>query len=188
MNDMHQVGEDLSFVREALRRSDERVSPPSVYVLWALIVFAGMPLFDISPRTGGMFWCFAGPIGGALSGWLGWRWSRRVGQESREQGRRHGLHWTAMMFTILATVPLVPAGLVASPSLGRIILLIVAFGYFTAGIYLDRPMLWLGLVAFACYAAMFFVTSYPWTLTGAVLSGSLLITAWIGGRRAAPAA
>ncbi|MCU0253783.1 MAG: hypothetical protein MUE47_04505 [Acidobacteria bacterium] len=188
MNDLNRVTEDLSHVREALRRSEDRVGPPSVYLLWAAISFVGMSLFDHDPHVAGMFWAFAGPLGGILSGWLGWRWSRRLGQESSEEGRRHTLHWTAMMVAILATVPLATTGAIPHPVLGRVILLIIALSYFMAGIYLDRNELWLGLIVLGCYFGMFFVRQYAWTMTGAVLGLSLLYLAWREGRRGARAA
>ncbi|NJN64611.1 MAG: hypothetical protein HC882_06835 [Acidobacteria bacterium] len=183
MNDFKKASEDLSFVREAITRAHERTSPPSIYVLWGLITLAGMPLFDVDPRWGGMFFAFAGPIGGILSGVLGARFAKRIGQESREQASQHAMHWTAMMVAILGVVGLDASGAIEGPVAGRLILLIIAFAYFTAGLYLDRVELWLGLLTFACFVGMFFVHSYEWTITGIVIGAGLFLAAAFGGRR-----
>lgn len=185
MSDVKKASDDLSFVREALVRADERTSPPFVYVLWGLISLAGMPLFDFDPRMGGMFFAIAGPIGGILSGVIGARFARRLGQESRQQAFQHAMHWTAMMFAILGVVALDATNAIEGAVAGRLILLIIAFAYFTAGLYLDRIEVWLGLITFACFVGMFFVHSYEWTITGIAIGTSLFLAAAFGGRRGA---
>lgn len=60
--------------------------------------------------------------------------------------------------------------------------MIVALGYYTAGIYLDRKLLFVGVLMALCYGATLFMRDWPWTFTfaGGVIAVSLLITAWVG--------
>lgn len=170
------VEDDIRYVRSVLDRAEQLGSPAGIYYLWAVLGFVGMSLVDFKPEVVGPYWAFAGPLGGAASFYLGWRGSRQLGQTSCREGAFHALHWIGMMTAIFLTIPLALTGLVSPEALPTLILLILAFGYYTAGIYLDRRLLAIGLLVGGCYLATIFVKSWPWiwTFTGAVLALGLV--------------
>jgi hypothetical protein len=61
-------------------------------------------------------------------------------------------------------------------------LLILALGYFQAGVHLDRPCLWIGLLIGAGYLFVLFVSAYAWTVVGLVMAMALTIAGLRGGR------
>ena len=180
------VEEDLRYVRSVLDEAGKPGSPAGIYYLWAVLSFVGMSLIDFKSEAAGPFWALAGPLGGVASGYLGWRAGRRRGQSTRREGTLHTLHWIGMMFAILFLVLLQATGGLSYAVLPKVILLIVAFSYYTAGIYLDRRLFTIGIVMAGCYLATVFVTGWPWiwTFTGSVLalglstSGLLAQGAW----------
>ncbi|MCP3981722.1 MAG: hypothetical protein GY716_20670 [bacterium] len=186
MAKLEQIGSDLSYVRSALDRAekDGSGSPPAILYLWAAIGLVGFTLFDFMPREAGIFWSIAGPAGGAISFALGWRWGRRLGQGSLRDARNHALHWGTLLVAIGLAVPLHVTGSIDAPVLGRIILLILAVSYFTAGIYLVPSFLWTGLVLGAGYVSLFFYDAYTWTVLGVLFAASLVWAA--RGARIAP--
>ncbi len=174
--------EDLRYVRSVLDRSEGGGTPASIYFLWAAICLVGYALIDLAPERAMVFWAVAGPAGGAASFFLGWWGSRRLGQESRREGLSHILHWTGMMAAIFLVVPLAVLGTIPPRALPSLVLLIVALGYWTAGIYLDRRLLYIGAIMAACYLAtvLFARRSGIWTAAGAALALSLVAAGWVG--------
>ena len=170
------VEEDLRYVRSVLDHADKAGSPAVIYYLWAVLSFVGMSLIDFKPEATGPFWALAGPLGGVASGYLGWKAGRRLGQSTRREGVLHTLHWTGMMFAIALLIPLQAAGGLSTAVLPKVILLIVAISYYTAGIYLDRRLFFIGMLTAGCYLATVFVRGWPWiwTFTGSILGLSLL--------------
>ena len=179
------VESDLSYVRSVVDRSERGPSPAPIYLLWAAIVLVGFPLADFAPAYVGVYWTIMGPLGGVISGVLGWRHSVRLGQVSREIGRRHALHWGGMLAAIFSVVVLGITNTVAWEVVHRIILLVIALAYFLAGVHLDRPLLWVGMLVAVAYFVMFFVTTYAWTIVGVVVSAALVVAAFAGGRERA---
>ena len=92
------------------------------------------------------------------------------------------LHWIAMGAVIFMTIPLLWFGVVSSDALIKVILLIMAFGMFTAGIYLVRPYMWVGIALAACYLAVMTVSALPWMVVGALSGGAMLLAAFLGDR------
>ena len=177
MTRMEKVRSDLSYVRSIVDRRDTTCSPPAIYFLWAAICLVGFALYDHARHAVPFYWSIAGPAGGVLSFFLGWQWSRKRGQSSARIGRYHALHWTGMMAAVFLLVPLGVTGLMESEGLARAILIILALGYYTAGIYLVRSFLWIGLVMTAGYVALFFFDSFTWTAVGVLVAVSLV---WAG--------
>ncbi len=177
MSRMEKVESDLSYVLSIVDRTDGKGSPPAIYFLWAVISAIGFGLYDLRPDAVPLFWTIAGPVGGVVSFILGWQWSRRQGQTSARIGRYHALHWCAMMAAIFMLVPLRVTGLMDGEGLMRAILVVLALGYFIAGIYLVRGFLWIGVVMMAGHVALFFFDSFTWTAIGVLIAVSL---AWAG--------
>lgn len=183
------VEEDLRYVRSVLDEAGKAGSPAGIYYLWAVLSFVGMSLIDLKPEATGPFWAVAGPLGGVASGYLGWKAGKKLGQNSRREGILHTLHWTGMMAAILLVIPLQATGVVSYGAVPSLILLIIATSYYTAGIYLDRRLLFIGILMAGCYLVTVFVKGWPWiwTFTGSVLALSLFASGLLAqgvGRRA----
>lgn len=182
MSNTNRVEDDLRYVRSVLDQAEKGKWPAGIYYLWAVVSFAGMSVIDFRPDLAGPYWAVAGPLGGVASGYLGWRAGRSLGQDSRREGTLNSLHWMGMMVAILLLVPLPAMGAISERVLPSLILLIVALGYYTAGIYLERALLFVGMIMAGCYVATILVENWPWiwTFTGTVLAASLIVSAQIG--------
>jgi uncharacterized membrane protein len=157
-----QVETDLGYVKDLVRRSDREPTPASIYLLWAAIVLVGFALVDLaSGRAVGFFWMIAGPLGGIVSGLLGRRAGLRSGQIQREVGIRHALHWGGMLVLTALAVLLAVTEHIPRDETGRVILLIVAFGWWSA-LFFER---------------------YVWTALGLLIAVALVIVALHRGRR-----
>lgn len=180
---MSQAEQDLAYVQNIVREAEDNVSAPrSIYFIWAAIYLVGFSLYDYAPQFAGPFWTIAGPAGGIISFWLGRRWALQSGLASRRAGMRHLLHWLGMLVAIFLTVPLLATGAISGDTLGKVILLLAAFGLFTAGIYLVRPYLWIGIALALCYLGLLTVSTLPWTAVGVISGGAMLIAGLFSNR------
>jgi hypothetical protein len=168
-----QVHSDLRYVREALESSRSRPTPPSIYLLWALISALGFPLIDLAPGAVGLFWLIAAPSGLVLSLALGRRQGRRLGQVERGEATRHGLHWIGLLLAIGLATPLSLTGRVDGSTFAQLILLLVALAYFLAGVHLDRLLLWVSALLAASFLALFVLAAWGWTVVGLTIATSL---------------
>jgi hypothetical protein len=178
MTDERQAHDDLSYVRSVLRRAEYTAEgPASIFFLWAVISFFGFAIIDVFPERTGPYWAIAGPLGGVLSGILGRRAGRRAGQPSRREGIVQAMHWIGLMFGILLMVPLVMTHVISTDDFPRLVLLVIAFSYYTAGVHVDRRMVPLSIVLVGCYLLSVFARELPhlWTVTGAIVAASLAI-------------
>lgn len=182
MTKQEELRADLSYVKAAVHQSERKQSARSIYLLWAAVILVGFPLSDFAPRIVGWYWTIAGPLGTLASMWLGWREGVKRGQPDRARGGRHALHWIGMMLCIFMIIPLAATGVIAWENLSKIILLVLALSYFLAGVHLDRPLIWAGLLMAAGYGVLFLVETYVWTILGILLSASLVLSAVLSGR------
>ena len=178
MTSADQIKQDLDYVASAVRRQDDCTGVPAIYFLWAGIVLVGFALPDFAPRLAYAFWLVAGIGGGLLSWRLGERDARRTGINDRVMGRRHGLHWlVAGGAFVVAALPMLTGAAAAGIAVANF-LLVAGLAYALAGVHLQRPLLWSGLVMLAAYAVLVvFSPPYAWTLTGAAVAVAL---AWAG--------
>ena len=146
MDQLEHLAGDLRFVRGALDTSTRGAAPSMLYFLWAAIILIGFTLVDFQSGWVPRYWAVAGPAGFFASAYLGWRHARRLGQASASDGRRHVLHWGAVLSAVALAVLLHARSGVPSEQLHAVILLVLALGYVTAGLHLDRPLLWVGLL------------------------------------------
>lgn len=179
------VEEDLGYVREVVGRSERDDTPRAIWYLWAVIGGIGFALIDVRPQAVPIFWAVAAPAGFVLSAWLGWRHGRALGQESRREGHAHLLHWAGMGGAIALLVFFAARGHLAGEEIAQAILLVVALGYFLAGVHLARHLLWVGFVLAGSFLAVEFVEGYVWTMVGTVMALALVATAHVQGRGAA---
>ena len=187
MDQLQQLKGDLSFVRAAVDRAEYGRTPSAIYFLWAAICLCGFALIDFAPEWVGTYWRIAGPAGFLVSAALGWHYGRRDGWSSRATGVRHLLHWGGMLAAIFLAGLLPMTGALAWEELSTAILLILALGYFLAGVHLDRAMLWIGLVMAGGYVAVMLVSAYAWTLVGVALAVALAVAGVRGGYPNEPA-
>jgi hypothetical protein len=188
MDKSDDLKQDISYVRNLVSKSDRDKSPAAIYLMWAAICLVGFPLVDFASRYVGLYWMIMGPLGTVMSGILGWRHSAKIGQSNRNLGIRHGQHWIATLVAIFLTVPLGVRGVVEWSAVHLIMLLILALSYFLAGVYLDRPILWVGLLMAASYVALFFISSYEWTIIGVVVALGLAVAGLSKGKQSVEAA
>lgn len=168
---------DIRYVRALVARSGSGSFPRSVYILWAVITLLGFSIIDFAPEQTGLFWMVAGPGGGILSGILGHRAGVRVGQMDREIGIRHALHWGGMLVVITLAVVLAITGFIQRTVLSQVILLLVALGWWTAGVHFDRNFLWFSAVMILGFVGTLFISSHIWTAIGVLLAVNLVIAA-----------
>ena len=170
--------EDLQYVASAVRSQDRPNGIPLLYFMWAAIVLVGFSLPDFAPRSAGAYWFFAGIGGGLLSWWMGARDGRRHGVNNTELGKRYGYHWLiAGVGFLFAGLPMM-LGRAPMDSAAGTYLLVGGLVYALAGVHLDRPILWSGLLMLAAYVVLtIFQLPYTWTTTGVVIALSLL---WAG--------
>ena len=191
MKDERKVRDDLSYVRSALQRADATAGDPaSIYFVWAAITFYGFAIIDFAPKSTGLYWLVAAPLGGVLSAFLGYRSSRTSGQFSKREGWALAMHWGGLLVAVLLIVPLATTEVIAPADFPRLVLLIVALSYFTAGVHLDRRLIPVSLALAACYLLTVFVRELPylWTVTAAVVAASLAVAGLLAAARARQAA
>lgn len=190
MNDREEAGmdetsrarDDLAYVRGVVSRSETYGAPRGIWYLWAAIAAVGFSLVDLAPGRVAVFWTVAAPAGFLASLWLGWRHGRRSGQLSVREGKEHALHWGATLVAVSLLVPLGATGALPGEALGQAILLVIALGYFLAGVHLYRPLLWIGLLMAAGYGLLFLLDRWAWTGIGLLVGLGLVVTARAGER------
>lgn len=181
MADNTQMKEDLAYVRAVTERSSG-AHVPAIYVLWAVIGLFGFALFDFVTHTSwvGIYWLFAGPIGMALSIWLGVKADRAAGATSRDTGIRASLHWLSFMVAGWLGLALVFADHLTWRGFGSLWVLLLALTYFQFGLHLERRLLPIGVLIAAGYLVTVWVPNYGWTATGVVLAIALVTAAFLG--------
>ncbi|TWI14380.1 hypothetical protein [Aerolutibacter ruishenii] len=170
--------QDLDYLSRTVRHRERPVGTPAIYFLWALIVLVGFALPDLAPRVAGAYWCVVGIGGGLLSWWLGARDARVTGVSDPELGKRYGYHWLiGGIGFLLAALP-VALGRAPIESAVGTFMLVAGLSYAFAGLHLNRPILWSGLLMLAAYGVMVVAQPpYAWTFTGIAIAASLL---WAG--------
>ena len=178
MSPIDSLHQDLHYVANAVRRRDRSPGVPAIYFLWAGLTLVGFSLPDFAPEVSGIFWLVACLGGGSLSWYLGYRDSRQHGVRDAELGLRHGLHWLVGGAAFIGVALPMMLGRVDAMASVETYMLVAAVLYALAGVHLERPMLWSGVVMFVAYAVMVIVhPPYAWTLAAIATSLSL---AWAG--------
>lgn len=182
MDQLERLQGDLRFVRGALDDSTQRPSPSALYFLWAAIVLIGFSLVDFRHDAVPAYWSVAAPMGFVVSAYLGWRHANRIGQTSSSVGTRHMLHWGSVLAAVALAVALGVSRAMPSASIGTEILLLLAVGYFTAGLHLDRVFLRIGLLLGVASVVVTLVPVYAWTMVGITVAVSLVVAGIRAGR------
>ncbi|WP_066960139.1 hypothetical protein [Microbulbifer sp. Q7] len=184
MTDVHKLQSDLDYIRGTIREDATTGGIPALYFLWAALIAVGFSLPDFAPRLAGFYWLFAGIGGGLFSWWLGARQSRRDGFNNSQLGRRYGLHWCLVGAAFLLCFLPLMLGRVSPEMGGANFLLVTGIAYGLAGVHLERPLLWCGLLMLVAYGVLVvLMPPYMWTITGITVGVALC---WAGfSRRAA---
>ena len=177
------VRDDLGYVRDVVSRSERSAFPSTIAYLWAAIGLVGFSLIDFAPERVGFYWMIAAPVGFVLSAWLGWRQARVAGQESARDGRRHMLHWGALLGAIFLLAPLMMKGALSGETIAQVILLMVALGYFLAGVHLVPALRWAALAMAVGYVVTVTIDAFAWTALGVLFAVGLVISARVAGDR-----
>lgn len=178
MSPSDSIKQDLQYVANAVRHRDRSPGVPAIYYLWAVLVLVGFSLPDFAPQYAAKFWLVANIGGGLLSWYLGHRDSMKSGIRDAGLGRRHGLHWLAGGVAFLGVALPALVGRADMAHVAYNFMLIAALVYTLAGVHLERPLLWSGVVMFIAYAVLVISNSpYAWTYAGIATAISL---AWAG--------
>jgi hypothetical protein len=184
MAEIGKLERDLAYVGQALRRADGHRPPMPIYFLWAAIGLVGFALVDFATgKTVGVYWAVAAPLGTLISAVLGRWYSRREGQVDRQAGIRQALHWTAMMAAIFLTALMALKGSLTWRGVSQTAVLILALGYFLAGVHLEPRLRWVGLLMAGGYLATLFFSGLVWTFVGALVAVGLIASALLGDRK-----
>lgn len=171
MTSQDQLKQDLDYITAAVRKNDRSGGLPALYAFWAVVIAVGFALADFAPQIAGWYWLVMGLGGGLASMWYANRETRRRGIANSEEGKRWGLHFMVGGFGWLVTALPMMTGKVAPEAGAPYFLLTTGLVYALAGVHLDRPMLWSGLLALAGFAAMQLITvPYIWTTTGLLMA------------------
>lgn len=165
---------DLAFVRRALDASLRQSSPAALYFLWAAIALVGFFLNDVRPLAAPVFWNVAAPLGFVASVWLGMRHARHRGQRSTADGKRHLLHWLAVLVAVALLILLHVGQVLPQQALTPVILIVVALGYVSAGVYLDRSFFAVGLFMAAGAVLVPILDVAAWTIVGVLIAATLV--------------
>lgn len=183
MTNSDELKQDLGYVAAVLRRSEPAKGLPVIYFLWAVICLIGFALPDFSPGYAGGFWAVAGPLGSIASFVLGWRADVKAGELDWALARRYAWHWSlAGLALFLVVLPVVgrDAGMV---QIAPYFLLIAGLAHGLAGVHLDPPLRWVGLLLMAGYVVLtLFKLPYAWTVTGALVAAALTYSGWRAAR------
>ncbi len=178
MTSVDRIRQDLDYVSSAVQREQPREGVPAVYFLWAAIVPVGFAMIDFAPQWASAYWFVCGIGGGALSWWLGMRDARRLGFSDSALGRRYGLHWMIAALGFMLSMLPVAVGHMDMDTGVYGFLLVGGIIYALAGVHLERPLLWVGLLMLGAYVVLVLLAPpYLWTITGVVIAISL---AWTG--------
>ena len=182
MTTTEQLQQDLNYVSTAVRRREHSVGIPALYLFWAAAVLVGFVSADFAPRITGGYWFVVGIGGGLLSWWMGERDDRQRGIRDVAQGRRYGLHWMISgIGYFLTALPMFVHGPSRDSAAGFLLTTGIVYGL--AGVHLERPLLWCGLLAFAGYAALVGLDlPYAWTVTGILIAACLVLAAVFAAR------
>lgn len=187
MTTIDRAKEDLHYVASAVRREDRDDGIPVIYYLWAVLVAIGWALPDFAPQWTGLYWIVVGPAGGLASWWIGSRQGAKAGINDAALGRRYAYHWLlALLAFCLVFLPAI-SGKVSAEAAAINVLLVAGLTYALAGVHLERPLLWSGLLALGGYVALSTLDlPFLWTSSGLVVAASLILAGLTSRRREPP--
>lgn len=182
-----QLQQDLHYVANVVRRGNCG-GIPVIYYLWAAIIVVGWSLPDFAPQIAAPYWIAFGIGGGLASWWLASREVRSRGVRDAAKGRRWGLH--GLIGGVGFAICWLPAlhGAPVTAVVGNF-MLVAGLWYAWAGVHLERPLLWTGLLILLGYVVLsLFPVRGVWTATGVIVALGLVWGGIATQRRRAAAA
>ncbi len=182
MSQIHQVSEDLQYVRQAIGRRERSQQIPTP-VAWTVAVYVliGYTLLDFNTRWASLFLCVGGVVMG-LCGWLsGQKAAKRAGEYDRVEARKHALHWGSIFLAVIGVIALAVSRGLEGNIVGQFIVLAIGIIYFLGGVHFDRNFLWLGPVLMVGAVAISYVPRYGWTSLGVLIALGLVVPTWFRG-------
>jgi hypothetical protein len=118
-----------------------------------------------------------------LTAVLGFRSHSWLGQLDRAKGWRHLAHWAGLLVATALAMLSSRWGVIGDRATPTVVLLVLAFGFWTAGVHLERPLRWVSLMMLVGYLLVISGrVAYPWTVVGLAVSGGLIVMALSGTR------
>lgn len=167
--------DDLKEIRQVMERTRRSVGgfAGQFMVLWGAIWFLGFLANQYLPADAlGWFWFVASALGGAGSGLLGVRLSRRSGVQS-PYWRPITLLMLALMVFVALIVWLLEVG--TTREIALLIVLVVALSYFQAGVFIRWTVSAVGAALALLAVGAFLLLPDHFFLAMAFLSGGLMI-------------
>jgi len=167
---MTNADSNIEYVANVLRKADKPFSAsPLIYCLWGCIVLIGSGIAEFWVTYTTTYWLIVAPIGFLLSGWIGARASKALGQNDKELGIQSFNHFLIMLVFVFTAI---------FTKQYSIIFLLVGLTYCLAGIYSDKIMLWIGGLYWLIYLSIYlgFLTSS--LVVGIALALAFFISAW----------
>lgn len=184
MSSSEQMQQDLAYIRRAVEQRGDQRTPLSVALVWSAYALIGFPWLDFDPERAAWFLILASPVAFGISWVFGWRAAWRLGEWDSEVGRRQGLHWGGFFLAFAAVLAMAFAGQISGNALGQVILILVGWTYYLAGVHLGvRLFLWLGPLMILGAVALTYIDRWGWTMIGVLLAIALVASSFLGGRR-----
>jgi predicted small integral membrane protein len=191
MTEIHQVADDLRFVRTAVETHRRSRFTPSVAYVWAAYVLVGYALIDLAPHASGLFFLVGGVAGTAATAVMARRAQRRTGVIDRAEGRRQFLGWFGGFVLIVScsiALQLTNPALRGTPG-GQVVVVMAGLMYFLAGAYGPaevRYLVWGGPVVMAGGVCVGLVHHYGWTALGVLIAALILLPTFRSRANTAP--
>lgn len=151
-----------------------------------LLAFLGMVITDVRVEGGWDYWRWIVPIYAMLALWLSWYVRRQLQTISPITLWHELFHWVGLIGTIFMVSYLVHLGTISRFIAGIFNLMLLSFGVFLAGIYIETTFLLIGIIlgVFALLTAL--LVQYMFAILIPILIGAILIalSVWITHRGA----
>ena len=178
MKKLDEALDDLHYVRKLADDARTQVGPRSIVLLWASVALIGFPLVDFAPHAAGRFWLIVSPAAMIVTFWLAIRHARRAGQIDRARGLLQLQHWSGTLAAVFLCGVAGLAGAIDPRATPGMVLVVLALGFWTAGVHLDRGLRWVALLLAAGYASVLLRwLPFPWTVIGFAVAVGLVVTA-----------
>lgn len=174
-------GYDLYQQTEARCPECGRAMRLAIFYYWGIYVLIGFPMVNFLPQYSALFFGIGTLVGIVFSGITARLHFARVGEVDVGERIRGGIHWVMGMVVAVA-VPIILANMkmISGDAAGQFSCILVGVVYLMAGIHIDRPFFWMGLLLIVGGTCLGLVPGYGWTVLGVLLGVSLLVTGMLG--------
>jgi len=161
--------ENLEYIKQILLTSKGPNSYPSIYFFWGCAVFIGYSIAEFKQEWLNTYWLIAAPVGMIVSAWLGSKKAKHYGQQDYKVGEQYLYHFGV-------TVGIIFIAILLQEYSG--ILLLISLSYCLAGIYLEKLMFAVGVLAALIHVGINYGLITSNLIVGVVFSLGFFATAW----------